>query len=106
MPGMFSRFLALLRALFSALQTHQALALENLALRLQLAALKQNNPMPKLSTWDRLFWVALRGLWPDWRSSLHVVQPATVIRWHRAGFDWSGGGSRGVHLGDPRSTVR
>jgi hypothetical protein len=28
----------------------------------------------------------LRGLWSDWRSALHVVQPDTVIRWHRAGF--------------------
>jgi hypothetical protein len=86
MPGMLSRLLALLRSLVSALQTHQSLALENLALRQQLAALKQKSPRPQLSSWDRLFWVALRSLWSDWRSALHIVQPATVIRWQRAGF--------------------
>ena len=25
-------------------------------------------------------------LWPDWRSVLLIVQPETVIRWHRQGF--------------------
>lgn len=35
---------------------------------------------------DRLFWVALCRLWPRWREALHLVTPATVIAWHRAGF--------------------
>jgi len=34
----------------------------------------------------RLFWVALRHLWPNWQSALILVQPETVVRWHRAGF--------------------
>lgn len=35
---------------------------------------------------DRLFWVILRRLWPDWKRPLVIVQPETVVRWHRAGF--------------------
>jgi putative transposase len=33
-----------------------------------------------------LFWVILRRLWPRWKRALILVQPETVIRWHRAGF--------------------
>jgi len=31
-------------------------------------------------------WVCLSRLWRDWRSALAIVQPATVVAWHRAGF--------------------
>ena len=34
---------------------------------------------------DRL-WVVLSRLWPNWRSGLAIVQPETVIKWHRKGF--------------------
>ena len=37
---------------------------------------------------DRLFWLGLRRAWPDWKSALVVVRPATVIAWHRRGFAW------------------
>src|SRR3989442_4813182 len=36
-------------------------------------------------TRDRLFWIALARSWRNWRRALIVVQPDTVIRWHR---DW------------------
>ena len=62
------------------------LLLENLALRQQLAVLKQRYPRPRLSTSDKLFWVVLRRIWPDWKDALFLVQPETVVRWHRAGF--------------------
>jgi hypothetical protein len=39
-----------------------------------------------MSCLDKLFWVAMRRLWPGWKNSLIVVTPATVVRWHRAGF--------------------
>jgi hypothetical protein len=35
---------------------------------------------------DKLFWVLARRFWADWRTSLLVVTPETVVRWHRAGF--------------------
>jgi len=62
------------------------LALENLALRQQLAVLKHANRRPKLRPRDRIFWVWLSRLWAAWRSALIVVRPDTVIRWHREGF--------------------
>ena len=35
---------------------------------------------------DRALWVLLSRLWADWRKPLTLVQPETVIRWHRRGF--------------------
>jgi transposase InsO family protein len=31
-------------------------------------------------------WAVLSRVWKDWRSALDIVQPATVIAWHRKGF--------------------
>jgi transposase InsO family protein len=67
---------------------HRALALENLALRQQLAMYRRTRPMPALRWSDRLFWVGLRRAWTDWRSALVIVRPATVVAWHRRGFAW------------------
>ncbi len=53
-----------------------------------MGILKRKNPQPKLSRWDRLFWLALRRLWPKWSSVLLIVELETVVRWHRAGFRW------------------
>lgn len=63
-----------------------ALMAENLALRQQLAVFKRKTPRPRLRRRDRNFWVWLAWLWRDWRSALVIVQPETVVRWHRAGF--------------------
>ncbi len=76
-------FLILLRAI---LTSQASLALENLALRQQVAVLKRSVPRPRIRLSDRIFWVALRRLWTDWRMSLLVVQPSTVVRWHRRGW--------------------
>lgn len=74
------------RTLRSLLRTQHELALENLALRQQIAALKRRHLRPKLTFADRLFWVIVSRFWPNWQSALHIVQPATVVRWHRQGF--------------------
>jgi len=68
-------------------RSRRDLLLENLALRQQLAVLARNLPHSRFSSSDRLFWVALRKLWPAWRQTLVLVQPETVVRWHRAGFE-------------------
>ncbi|NNE33718.1 MAG: helix-turn-helix domain-containing protein, partial [Rhodothermales bacterium] len=70
----------------SLLRNQRELALENLVLRQQVAALKLRRPRPRLTDADRLFWVIMFRVWPNWRSVLHIVQSATVIRWHRQGF--------------------
>jgi transposase InsO family protein len=77
---------ALLATVRSSLRSQREFALENLALRQQLAVLKRRTKRPKLSTADRAFWVVLSRLWPDWRHALILVKPETVIGWHRKGF--------------------
>jgi putative transposase len=68
------------------LQSRAALAAENLALRQQVAVLQRSVKRPRLDRRDRIFWVWLSRLWRGWRSTLIVIQPETVIRWHRPGF--------------------
>src|SRR5580700_7480323 len=60
--------------------------LEVLALRQQVAVLKRKPPRPRLNSWDRLFWTALRRCWSRWTDVLVLVKPETVVGWHRAGF--------------------
>jgi putative transposase len=62
---------------------HRAVALENLALRQQLAALKRAGRRAQLRMADRVFWILLAHAWRDWRKALVFVQPDTVVRWHR-----------------------
>ena len=71
------------RLLFSG---HQAVAVENLALRLQLTAFKRKRKRPVLAQGDRVFWVGISRLWSGWRDALVFVQPDTVVRWQRERF--------------------
>jgi putative transposase len=34
-----------------------------------------------------LFWVVLKRFWSGWKQALILIQPATVVRWHRAGLN-------------------
>jgi len=63
-----------------------AVSLENVILRHQLAVLQRSVGRPRLRRRHRIFWVGLSRLWAGWRSSLVMVQPATVLAWHRQGF--------------------
>ncbi len=76
----------IVRSMFSGLRSRRSLALENLALRHQLEVLKRNTKTPRLKHRDRVLWVILSRCWPDWRGSLAIVQPKTVIAWHRKGW--------------------
>ena len=77
----------LLATLSSIFRSRAAIELENLALRHQIGVLQRSaRKRPKLTSRDRLLWICLSRLWSDWRSALAIVQPETVIAWHRAGF--------------------
>ena len=71
----------------SVFKGKRALVLENLALRQQLAVYKRLQERPQLRSTDRAFWVWLSKLWDSWKTSLILVRPETVIRWHRQGFN-------------------
>jgi hypothetical protein len=70
----------------AAFKSRATLHLENLALRHQLSVLRRSVKPPKLTSADRLLWACLCEVWIDWRSSLVIVKPETVIGWHRKGF--------------------
>jgi putative transposase len=65
---------------------HRQLALENLALRHQLAVYKRTVTRARLHRTDRLFWVWLARIWAGWRQPLLIVTPDTVLRWQRRRF--------------------
>ena len=83
---MLNRAFAVARALLAIFASRTDLILENLALRQQLAVLRRKHPRPRLRASDRFFWLTLRRCWPRWKETLAIVQPETVIRWHREGF--------------------
>src|SRR4029450_1316010 len=74
------RFLRLL------LSGHQAVAIENTPLRMQIAAFQRQEKRPLLTTFDRVFWITLRRLWSDWRHPLMYVQSDTVVKWQHERF--------------------
>jgi putative transposase len=76
----------LLRLVSAAGRSHGQLAAENLFLRKQLALYVERQVKPRRA--DDATRIALVGLsWLiDWRPILTIVQPATLIRWHRRGF--------------------
>ena len=59
---------------------------ENALLRQQLAILKRQTKRPRLTTADRLRLLFMARVTKTWRQALLIVQPATLLRWHRKGF--------------------
>src|SRR5256886_13291523 len=76
----------LLRLLRFLLADHCELALENLALRHQVAVYRRIVTRPRLCRTDRFFWVTLARVWAGWRQPLAIVTPDTVLRWQRRRF--------------------
>jgi hypothetical protein len=79
-------FLSLFRFLRLLMSGHQAIAIENATLRIQLAAFRCKHRRPVLTRPRSVFWIALRRIWSGWRGLLTYVQPDTVVRWQRERF--------------------
>jgi hypothetical protein len=96
--------LLLLVAFVRALVGNRAeVAVENLVLRQQLAVLtRPTRRRPRLRRRDKAFWMAARLLWRHWAQHLVVVQPATVISWHRQGWKLVWRWTSRSRLGRPR----
>jgi hypothetical protein len=76
------------RFLMLCLRPTPALAAENLFLCRQLAQYQERQVKPRRANdATRIALVWLSCLF-DWRKALVIVQPATLIRWHRQGFRW------------------
>jgi hypothetical protein len=86
LPAVLNVLRSVVRAGLSFLKTRRQLAVEVLALRHQLGVLERSVKRPRLTHADRGLWVLLSRRWTNWSDALIIVKPATVIRWHRAGF--------------------
>ena len=77
----------LLHVAVSPFRTKARLEAEIILLRHQLNVLRRRVPSnPKLVIADRLVFVWLYRLFPSVLNAVTIVQPETVIRWHRTGF--------------------
>jgi putative transposase len=83
-------------AILAALKPKVLLVAENLCLRQQLLVLQRKHPQTRLRNADRQFWICASRWFADWRNSLLIVKPETVLRWHRRGWRayWSWRSSR------------
>ena len=76
----------LVAALFASVRARRDLVLENLALRHQLAVYTRGRRRPRLRRHDRRLWSLLARGWSGWRGTLVMVEPDTVVRWHRSAW--------------------
>ena len=59
---------------------------ENGILRQQLILLNRQIKKPVISKSDRFLFVLLSHFATAWKQSMHIVQPDTLLRWHRELF--------------------
>ena len=71
---------SLVPAFISAFKARRELALENVALRQQLAVLRRSVKRLRLSNVDREFWVLLRRIWADWESCAPQKVPPSCAK--------------------------
>src|SRR5215468_1319055 len=84
---MFALLHSLVMFVIDVFKSPRRLEAENLFLRHQLSiALRRAPPRLRLRGSDRALMVWLTGLWPSLLGAAKVVQPDTILRWHRSGF--------------------
>jgi hypothetical protein len=77
----------LLHVLASPFRSQARLGAEIVFLRHQLNLLRRQLPAkPRLTAADRLLFVWLYRLVPSLLNAAVIIQPDTIVRWHRAGF--------------------
>jgi putative transposase len=73
-------------SLLDRFRSREELVRENALLRKQLEVACRQIRRPRLTRTDRAMLVLLARLAPTWRSATLLVQPETILRWHRRGF--------------------
>jgi len=76
----------LLGTLTDLARSKSELAAENALLRQQLIILRRQVKRPACTKTDRLLLVLLARMVRAWKQALFIVQPETLLRWHRLGF--------------------
>ncbi len=94
-----------LAVLASPFKSKSRLEAENAVLRHQLIVLRRKvRGRAQLSNNDRWFFVQLYRWFPLIQKVLTIVQPETLVRWHRAAFAAIGVGNRVDGEGGRRSS--
>ena len=75
-----------LNAVLDITRSKSELVLENALLRHQLIILQRQTKPPKFTWRDRALFVFLASKLRTWKEALIIVQPDTVLRWHRELF--------------------
>ena len=75
-----------LNAAVDLMRSKSELMLENALLRQQLIVLQRQVKRPALTWRDRTVMVLLASKLPTWKQALMIVQPDTLLRWHRELF--------------------
>jgi putative transposase len=83
---LFTCFVDGVRYLGLCLRSPAALAAENLFLRKPLALCQERHVKARRATPVTRVTLVWLARWFDWGQGLVIVQPATLIRWHRLGF--------------------
>jgi hypothetical protein len=78
----------LLQALTDLGRSKSELVAENAFLRQQLIILKRQVKRPACTKKDHVLLVLLARLVRTWQQALVIVQPDTLLRWHRELFRW------------------
>ena len=70
------------------LKSRARLQLEILVLRHQLDVLSRTGPKTvRVTDADRFVLTWLYHVWPKVTGSIAIIRPATLVRWHRQGFE-------------------
>src|SRR5207247_8817665 len=94
-PSLHHRFVAwtkpdttslMLRTLTDLVRSKSKLVAENALLRQQLSILRRQVKRPACTKTDRMLLVLLAKMARNWKQALFIVQPETLLRWHRQGF--------------------
>jgi transposase InsO family protein len=84
---MIAFLILFVHVLVSPFRTRARLEAEIVLLRHQLNVLRRRVPSkPKFAAADRLLFVWLHRVFPSVLNAITIVQPETIIRWHRTGF--------------------
>ena len=74
-------------------------------LRQQVNVLRQGQSRPRLTNSDRCFFVVLYRLFPSILDAMQIIQPETLVRWHRSGFRFYWRWKSRHHIGRPKIDV-
>ncbi len=103
---MWLYFRLFLLALRLIRRSRRDLVLENLVLRQQLLVHERPDRRPRLTVADRRFWSTVAQRWRVWRAHVLIVQPPTVVRWHRTAWRRSWARRSRRPPGRPRISAR